>query len=366
MNTANATTSNSPVNSFPQYSPAYKEIVEKTRSGNAAIVYGRIYFWFMENKKTGKSKLRIKIDEILALAKTAKELADETGLTVDQVKKAIAILRKHNLVFTTTKLFKRIRTLHFSLVPFVPIEQIESADLHSINPTTESVNRHHVSADLHSAPPQGECQSTRPLTVNYNCNSKLQQKQKPPTPLKRGNVCFANRDKNGEEREAAENAHSETEGEQQVERIGSELMKKILASIPVHSSPHPLEPKPEIQGPIGSYPNRDRSEGGPGAAPAPALTIVKDRYRPRLEETSLRERGLNPRALGRNPKAERERAEEEARKNKDLKWKVVQLRYETETATQPPRISLTQAIEMGRNGAKLKDIEAAMFNGDPQ
>jgi hypothetical protein len=82
-----------------------------TRRANEAIVLGAILPWFEPNEH-GKTKLRINRDGNWWRANSHVQLADETGLSATQVKRALVGLKKAGLIVTADYLFQGRRTLH--------------------------------------------------------------------------------------------------------------------------------------------------------------------------------------------------------------------------------------------------------------
>ncbi|MCY2986794.1 MAG: winged helix-turn-helix domain-containing protein [Planctomycetota bacterium] len=82
--------------------------------GNAAIVFSVILPWF-ELNANGRSKLRVEIEGQDVRANTHKQLAKETGLSVTQVKRAIANLRDAGVITVRYKKFAGKRTSHVAI-----------------------------------------------------------------------------------------------------------------------------------------------------------------------------------------------------------------------------------------------------------
>jgi predicted transcriptional regulator len=85
--------------------------VQVTRTGNEAIVLGAILPWFEPNTK-GKCKLPINRQGHYWRANSYKQLAQETGLSEYQVKRAIRGLNNAGLIYLGYFVFKGNRTLH--------------------------------------------------------------------------------------------------------------------------------------------------------------------------------------------------------------------------------------------------------------
>lgn len=78
------------------------------------VLLSQIAFWFRPNK-TGKTKLRVDIDGRMWLAKTREELCAECGVTTDQYKRCVKVLKDRGLIETRLKKFYGKTVTHFWL-----------------------------------------------------------------------------------------------------------------------------------------------------------------------------------------------------------------------------------------------------------
>jgi hypothetical protein len=78
------------------------------------VLLSQIAFWFRPNK-SGKTKLSVTIEGRKWLAKTGEELCGECGLTMDQYKRCIKVLRDRGIIETRLKKFMGKTVTHFWL-----------------------------------------------------------------------------------------------------------------------------------------------------------------------------------------------------------------------------------------------------------
>lgn len=80
----------------------------------AALLLSQIAFW-CRSAKDGSTKLRVKKDGLLCLAKSALDWHAELGLTAKQSRRCIEVLRSHGIIETTVRRFNGSPTTHIRL-----------------------------------------------------------------------------------------------------------------------------------------------------------------------------------------------------------------------------------------------------------
>lgn len=115
-----------------------------------AMLLSQIVYWSLPGKN-GQSKLRIVRDGVYWIAKTRTEWMDETGLTLERYKRAIALLKSRSLVEVRVMRFRGIAQTHVRLLH--PVATYHQGAPEADPPTTVVDN-----------PPTGWCVSPRPIT----------------------------------------------------------------------------------------------------------------------------------------------------------------------------------------------------------
>ena len=77
-----------------------------------AILCSQIHYWYSPQQKNGQSKLRVRKQGKLWIAKSNREWADETGLTYAQVKRGLEVLARGGVIEKTVKRFNGAPTVH--------------------------------------------------------------------------------------------------------------------------------------------------------------------------------------------------------------------------------------------------------------
>ena len=85
--------------------------------GNLAVasLLSQVDYWYRPSKKTGLSKMTARRDGVMWIAKTREEWCRETGITLKQYKRAVAILKEKGLVSTRMMHFRRQPMTHLRL-----------------------------------------------------------------------------------------------------------------------------------------------------------------------------------------------------------------------------------------------------------
>jgi hypothetical protein len=101
------------------------EYMALTESGDAALFLSQLSYWFQPSA-SGKSKLSVKHDGHMWVAKTREQWYAETGLTRRRLDSAFRTLTERGLMEAGVWKFKGVPTLHVRLLVGTYAERLET------------------------------------------------------------------------------------------------------------------------------------------------------------------------------------------------------------------------------------------------
>lgn len=278
MNDANIATLSNFSSTLPQ------EVVD-LKSPAAIVVFKQITYWFSQGI-SGKRRVRISVDGQPCVAKSAKEMAQECGLTYDMVVKAYRKLRKAGLIRIKIKRFNGSPTTHIFLPACVKknSEESQSQETNSRFGRLDLAKSIWPTGQLDLAiQPDGSGPPAKTLTVTTAVITTT-----PLTP--QSGESFSSQTET-EIQVVKETETEEVDVKGNVSDTASAIVAKIRV-VPDEQLPYPTHPTEQEQASLDS-------------------------------RRSLRTLGLNPRALGTNPRAIHVKREEKVREAKQNSWRKI-------------------------------------------
>lgn len=90
------------------------ELVKVSGDVVVGVLLSQIWYWYQPNKQ-GKNKLQVMRDGFFWIAKTREEWMEETGLTLEQYKRALSVLKQKRFIEVRVMKFRGIAMSHLRL-----------------------------------------------------------------------------------------------------------------------------------------------------------------------------------------------------------------------------------------------------------